>query len=282
MTVPVEFSSGELWGDGAGSADALTVNFAAGSADPVWILGQTEIVGTAVVSTTAADYVELRFDFSLDNQVSYIPLPSEKLVEDTIEQGTLIVRLPGEVGTHPFVVKLPYSGYVRVMARRVGGAVDTNLYLSGFSRPQGKSGGQSGSAGSVAGISRLESVTNAFHSAGSAVTLTGTYVAGDWIDTGQATEVWLGLELSNASGTTVEIDVQWRQDSADTIKQFPAESSVAAGKSTVRDLYYEHDGTIGNHSLNLQVPPLHQFRIRAKYTGGSAPDLLAVAHLLRP
>lgn len=128
------FISGEIWGNGAGAAKALTVGYVASTSAPLIISGPVDLFCKATIGTTAADSVEIRLDWNFPNAADYLPIPYVKDEIETVEFGDRIYKVDGTLGDHSIILHIPRDFQVRVMAKRTGGGAGTTMLLTGFAR----------------------------------------------------------------------------------------------------------------------------------------------------
>ena len=151
------FGRGEIWGDGAGAAQALAAAFAPGAVDPIEIASETEIVCCATVAVADCDAIEFRVDWHPDPTAGFNrwPLPAASSAGGVETQDTRLIQVPGDIGTHTLVLRLPPTGHFVLQARAVNLGAGATLYVDGFARLPGYGdvlGGAGGSSGAVGSL----------------------------------------------------------------------------------------------------------------------------------
>ena len=153
------FRTGELFGDGAGGAQALTLAMAAGAGGGVLTDHQVDLVlDIDPTGGTAATAIEFEVQDSLDGvtwRTAQRPIGLNAAGTEIVTEA--VYRAPGDVASR-YYVRVHHETWVRVRARRVGGAVDTTVYIYAEAREPGwidrlggaAAGGGGGGGGSVA------------------------------------------------------------------------------------------------------------------------------------
>jgi hypothetical protein len=159
MTAP--FGHGEVWGDGAGAAQALGAVFATGAGAPLEIGAENELVCLATVDVADCDAIEFRVDWHPDPTAGFgrWPLPAAASAGGVETQEPRLIQVPGTIGTHALVLRAPPNGYVEVQARAVNLGAGATLYVEGYARLPGYGDVLGGAGGSSDALSALSGPT---------------------------------------------------------------------------------------------------------------------------
>jgi hypothetical protein len=286
------FSARKLWGDAGNGGKALTTAFVAGDqlsaagTGVVRVKFPCDIICKATVGGLAADYIELRLDWSpiAQTPTDFTTFPFIAQSGSVMTYSALQPRVsPATLGEHNLIFNVPIPCDLRVMALRSGGGATTTLELIGHAVDSTggsimASLGASGGGGSGA-LERFDGV-GLDDGAGAPLTLTGNFQYGDWFAVEDADLLNLWIEKTGANNPdNVDISVQASRDLAGTEPyDIDLVNAVSGGFDS------RSDGIIRITSFTATTPErllvsaeLRQtglfYRVGARFVGGTAPDV---------